>query len=310
MSELSSEKLAEKKAQVETVIARIQKVYGGWRRDTSVETMREDWDRLFWNDSQPSEYRDDKIDGVAVRWISAPNTRRDRVLLYFHGGGYKMGSVVSHHDLMVRISAASNCQVLGVNYRMCPEHPFPAPIEDAVTVYKALLKKGFSADHLALAGDSAGGGLAAGALLALRDESLPLPAAAVLISAWLDMTLSGESYETRAKSDPIHQRFMLDALANQYLGKDGDRKNPLASPLFGNLSGLPPLLLQIGDRETGLDDTLSFAKVAAEQGVKIECSVWDEMIHVFQQFAEELEDARTAITQIGEFLQRHWVLHD
>jgi monoterpene epsilon-lactone hydrolase len=310
MSELDGDKLAHKKAQVELVIARIQNVYGAWRRDTSVEKMRQDWDQLFWNDSQPSDYRDDKIDGVAVRWISAPNTRRDRVLLYFHGGGYKMGSVISHHDLIVRISAASDCQVLGVNYRMCPEDPFPAPVEDAVTVYRALLNKGFAADQLAVAGDSAGGGLAAASLLALRNESLPTPAAAVLISAWLDMTLSGESYESRAKSDPIHQRFMLDALASQYLGKDGDRRNPLASPLFGSLSGLPPILLQIGDRETGLDDTLSFAKVAAEQGVKVECSVWDDMIHVFQQFAEELDDAREAIAQIGEFLQRQWALKD
>lgn len=310
MSESDSDEMTGKKAQVELVIARIQKVYGGWRRDTSVEKMREDWDQLFWNDSQPSEYRDDNIDGVAVRWISAPNTHRDRVVVYFHGGGYKMGSVVSHHDLMVRLSAASDCQVLGVDYRLCPEHTFPAPVEDAVTVYRALLQKGYAADHIAIAGDSAGGGLAAASLLAIRNDGLPLPAAAVLLSAWLDMTLSGESYETRAKSDPIHQRFMLDALANQYLGKEGDRKNPLASPLFGNLSGLPPILLQIGDRETGLDDTLSFAKVAAEQGVEIECTVWDEMIHVFQQFAEELNDAREAITQIGEFLQRQWALKE
>ncbi|MGB1906693.1 MAG: alpha/beta hydrolase [Spongiibacter sp.] len=293
-------------AQIEQVIARVQQVYSTWRRDTSAQQMREDWDRLFWRDTQPAQYRDDTLAGVAVRWIDTPDCDPSRLLMYFHGGGFKMGSVVSHHDLMVRLSAAAGCRVVGVNYRLFPEHGFPAPVDDALAVYRQLLAEGYHAGQIAVAGDSAGGGVAASLLVALGQAEAPQPAAAVLLSPWLDMTLSGDSYESRASADPIHQRFMLDALANQYLGKEGDRRNPLASPLFAELAGLPPLLLQVGDREVGLDDSVAFAERAQQAGVEVALSVWDRMIHVFQQFAEDLPEARQAINDIGHFLQDHW----
>ncbi len=296
----------EVEARVAGVVARVQETYSRWHRDTSVEQMRADWDTLFWNDSQPCEYWDANIGGVGVRWIVAPGVNKERVLLYFHGGGYKMGSVVSHHDLMVRLSASADCQVLGVDYRLGPEFGFPAPIDDGLTVYRALLSKGFSADCLALAGDSAGGGIAASMLLVLRSEQLPQPSAAVLLSAWLDMTLAGESYESRAKFDPVHQKFMLQAIAKQYLGAAGNAQSPLASPLFADLTGLPPLLLQTGDCEVGLDDSLQFAAKAKAAGNEVELSVWEQMIHVFQQFPDELPEARAAIKQIGDFLKMYW----
>lgn len=291
---------------VARVIVRIQSVYAGWRRNTPIETMRRDWDELFWVDRLACEMKDELAEHVHVRWVTAAGAAEDRVLVYLHGGGYKMGSLTSHHDLMVRLSQAADCRVLGVNYRLMPEHHFPEPLVDVLAVYDWLLGQGFEPQQMALAGDSAGGGLAAAALLALRDKGQPLPAAAVMLSAWTDLSASGDSYQTRAAADPIHQRPMILALARQYLGEEGNPRDPLASPLHGDLAGLPPLLLQVGDRETGLDDSTRFACKAREAGVRVELEVWPGMIHVFQQFAEELPQAREAIERIGVFLRRQW----
>lgn len=291
---------------LERVIARIQAVYGSWRRHTPIETLRRDWDALFWADDQACETQDTNANGVPVRWIKAPGANAQQVLIYLHGGGFKMGSLTSHHDLMVRLSETAGCQVLGVDYRLLPEHGFPEPLLDVLAVYDWLLAQGFEPDQLAIAGDSAGGGLAAATLLALRDKGRPLPAAAVLLSAWTDLSASAASYQTRADADPIHQRPMIVALATQYLGEGGDPLNPLASPLHGELAGLPPLLVQVGDRETGLDDSTLFAAKARAAGVSVELQVWPEMIHVFQQFAAELAEAREAIACIGTFLRQHW----
>lgn len=293
---------------VERVIARIQTVYGRWRRHTPIETLRRDWDDLFWADKLTCETQDASANGVPVRWIKTPGAAEQQVLIYLHGGGFKMGSLTSHHDLMVRLSVAAGCRVLGVDYRLLPEHGFPEPLLDVLAVYDWLVAQGFEPDQLAIAGDSAGGGLAAAALLALRDKGRPLPAAAVLLSAWTDLSASGESYQTRAEADPIHQRPMIVALAAQYLGKDGDPFDPLASPLHGELTGFPPLLLQVGDRETGLDDSTLFAAKARAAGVAVELQVWPQMFHVFQQFAAELTEAREAIVCIGTFLRKHWNL--
>jgi acetyl esterase/lipase len=207
---------------------------------------------------------------------------------------------------MARIGAAAGCRVLGVNYRLAPEAHFPAPVDDAVAVYEWLLAAGVQPSQIAVGGDSAGGGLAAALLLSLRDRGRALPAAAVLLSAWTDLTAQGDSYKTRAEADPIHQRAMILATARQYLGRDGDASNPLASPLFGSLAGLPPLLLQVGDRETVLDDSIRFAAKARLAGVRADLEVYPNMIHVFQQFADEIPEAREAIAGIGRFLHGIW----
>lgn len=293
-------------AQVETVIDKIQSVYGRWRRSTPPEQMRRDWDALFFDDSLPCTTEDEMAGSVPVRWLRAPEARDEQVLIYLHGGGFKMGSLASHHDLMVRLSGAAGCAVLGVDYRMLPEFGFPAPLDDALTVYRWLLDRGLSPDQLAIAGDSAGGGLALSTLLAAKQAGHPLPAAAVLLSAWTDLTASSASYETRAAADPIHQKPMILALAAQYLGEGGDPQDPLASPLFGDLSGLPPLLIQVGDRETGLDDSVRLAEQARAAGVAVELDVAEGMIHVYQQFAATLPQARQAIASIGRFLTHHW----
>jgi epsilon-lactone hydrolase len=291
---------------VEVVIARIRAVYGRWRRDTPVSDMRADWDRLFPAPGQGVELRADTAAGVEVLWVVPAESVATRVLLYFHGGGYKLGSVTSHADLMARIGTAAGCRVLGVNYRLAPEAHFPAPVDDAMAVYEWLIAAGVRPSQIAVGGDSAGGGLAVALLLSLRDRGRALPAAAVLLSAWTDLTAQGESYATRAEADPIHQRTMILATARQYLGPQGDASNPLASPLLGNLAALPPLLLQVGDRETVLDDSIRFAAKARAAGVRADLEVYPNMIHVFQQFAAEFVEARRAISAIGCFLQDIW----
>jgi len=268
--------------------------------------MRADWDALFSFCPLAATVEPTCAGGVDAVWVSAARSAPDRVLLYFHGGGYKLGSTRSHRDLMTRISAAAGCRVLGLDYRLAPEHIFPAPVDDAVAAYEWLLRSGVAAPHIAVAGDSAGGGLAAALLLRLRERLDPLPAAAVMLSAWTDLTAQGESYETRAALDPIHQRAMILGTARTYLGAQGDPENPLASPLFGDLRGMPPLLLQVGDRETVLDDSTRFAHKARAAGAQVQLEIYDNMIHVFQQFADDLPEGGRAIESIGRFLRDAW----
>ncbi|MDI3258151.1 MAG: alpha/beta hydrolase [Sinobacteraceae bacterium] len=291
---------------VDQVIARIRNVYRNWNRQTPIQQMRRDWDEFLWCDPLTPRTEEVDIDGLKARWIDADGARNDFVLLYFHGGGYKMGSVVSHHELMSRLSAAAGCRVLGINYRLLPEWVFPAPVNDACRVYRWLLDQGYCANHIALAGDSSGGGIAAATLISSRDQGVPLPAAAVLLSALTDFETRGASYESRAALDPIHNRKLIQVLGQQYLGREGDVRHPLASPLNGELQGLPPLLLQVGDRETGLDDSVLFAEKAARAGVEVILEIWDGMIHVFQLFPAELIEAQDAINRIGEFLKAKW----
>lgn len=265
--------------------------------------MRADWDALFEGADIAATIEELVAGGVAAQWVSAPGARDDRAVLYFHGGGFQIGSTTSHRELMANISAAAGCRVLGVDYRRAPEHPFPAALADADAAYEWLLAQGFVSARIVLAGDSAGANLALGAMLSLRDAGRPLPAAAVLLSPWTDLTASGESYETRADADPIHQRPMIVAMARSYLGGAADARDPRASPLFADLHGLPPLLIQVGDRETVLSDSTRLAEKARAAGVEVELKVWAGMIHVFQQFPGELAEAREALRAIGAFVK-------
>jgi acetyl esterase/lipase len=289
---------------VEAVIARVKSVYGRWRRDTTVAQMRADWDALF---SAPGDAAFEPMQAgeVACAWVSAAGVRADKAIVYFHGGGFQVGSLQSHRELMGLLSAAAGVRVLGVDYRCAPEHLYPAPVEDALAALQWLSEQGFAARDLALAGDSAGAGLALAALLMLQQQGRALPAAAYLMSAWTDLTASGESYATRAAADPIHQRAMILAMARNYLGPQGDARDPLASPLHASdqqLAGMPPLLLQVGDRETVLSDSEAFARKVRAAGGQAECRAWDGMIHVFQQFPLELPEAREALAAGGRFL--------
>lgn len=289
---------------VERAIERLRAIYRSWTRDTTVAQMRSDWDAAFDGCSVPVMCQPVSAGGVDGEWLVPSDAPRDKAILYFHGGGFRIGSVASHRDLAARIADASGCRVLSINYRLAPEHRFPAALDDVLAAYHYLRGQGLRPADIAFAGDSAGGNLVLATMLAARDRRLPLPAAGALMSPWTDLTASGASYESRAEADPIHQRAMILALARNYLGKDGDPRNPLASPLHADLACLPPLLVQVGDRETVRDDSVDLAARARAAGCEVELQVWDGMIHVFQMFPE-IPQAREAIGSLAVFLRNH-----
>lgn len=291
-------------AAIDRVVIRLREVYRRWSHDASNAQMRQDWDALFWSEAMPATVEPLTANGVNAAWIGAPDVKPGKVAIYFHGGGFRLGSLRSHRDLMARISAASGSRVLGVDYRLAPEYRFPAARDDALTVYDWVLGQGIAARDIALVGDSAGGCLALSAALALRDAGRPMPAAIATMSAWTDLSASRASYDTHAVLDPIHQRPMIVAVARNYLGANVDPRDPRVSPLFADLDGLPPLLMQVGGRETVLDDTRDFARKAEQSGCAVKLEVWDDMIHVFQQFPDDLPEARSALASLGAFLRR------
>lgn len=241
-------------------------------------------------------------DGVPGEWIAAPGAAEDAVVYYLHGGGYTIGSINSHRSLISRISRAAGARAFAIDYRLAPEHPFPAGLEDALTGYRWLMAQGVEPSRMVIAGDSAGGGLTLATLLSLRDAGDPLPAAAVLISPWTDMTHSGESIKTRAELDPMIKADEAGTVSDAYL--DGhDPKDPLVSPVFADLSGLPPMLIQVGDYEVLLDDSTRVAERAKAAGVDVTIEVWDEMIHVWHFFASMLPEGQQAIDRIGEYVR-------
>ena len=245
------------------------------------------------------------VNGVPAEWVSTPDADPQRVVLYLHGGAYVIGSVNTHRDLVGRISRASGGRVLNVDYRLAPEHPHPAAVDDAVAAYRWLLDQGQAPAKLAVAGDSAGGGLTIATLVALRDAGLPMPAAGVALSPWVDLEGIGESMATAAHLDPMVQKEHLVRMAKLYLGTH-DPRTPLAAPLYADLSGLPPLYIQVGTAETLLDDTNRLAERARKAGVDVTLEVWDDMIHVFQAFAAMLPEGQQAIDKIGEYLRARW----
>ena len=237
-----------------------------------------------------------------AEWLQPPGARADAAVLYLHGGGYVIGSPRSHRHLVAAIARAAGTSALLPDYRLAPEHPFPAALEDAVAAYRWLLERGIAPEHIVVAGDSAGGGLAVATLLALRDRELPRPAAGVCISPWVDLTCSGGSYATRAAADPIVKREGIDAMATAYLGGE-DARTPLASPLFADLRGLPPLLIHVGDDEVLLDDSVKLAERARKAGVDATLEVWPKMVHVWHWFFPMLDEGHAAIDRIGEFVR-------
>jgi monoterpene epsilon-lactone hydrolase len=297
-------------APIDLAIARIRAVYRGWNRDTTVAQMRSDWDAAFGGSTAPVACERVCAGGVDGEWISPADAPQDRAILYFHGGGFRIGSVSSHRDLIAQIGLASGCRVLAINYRLAPEHRFPAALDDALAAYDWMFGRGMQPTNIAFAGDSSGGNLVLAAMLALRERALPLPVSAVLMSPWTDLAATGASYVSRAEADPIHQRPMILALAKNYLGGQGDPRDPLVSPLYADLQGLPPLLIQVGDRETVLNDSVMFAEKARAAGVDVNLEVWDGMIHVFQMFGTELPEAHRAIASIAGFLNRHLHIRD
>lgn len=242
--------------------------------------------------------------GVPARWVF-PEGAAGGVILYFHGGAYCLGSVTAHMDLLSRLALAAGRQVLAVDYRLAPEHPHPAAVEDAVTAYGWLLAQGYSAEQVIIAGDSAGGGLALAALLALRDAGQPLPAGAVCISPWTDLALSGASIHGKQDVEVMLDAASLAQFAGWY-ANGHSLTAPLLSPLYGDLSGLPPMLIHAGTEEILLDDALRLAQKARAAGVEVDLHVWQGMVHVFPIFPF-FPETKQALQEIGTFVQKRLV---
>jgi len=241
--------------------------------------------------------------GVPGEWVSALGAAADRVILCLHGGGYTMGSSKATHGIAAFLSAASGCRVLCIDYRLAPEHPFPAALEDTIAAYRWLLEQGISHSRIIVVGFSAGGGLALSSLVSLRDAHIALPAGAVLISPWTDLAGTGESVMTRAEADPWltdeMNRFHAALYAN-----GNDLRHPLISPLYADMQGLPPLLLHVGSDEIMLDDSRRVAERAKAAGVEVTLEVWEGLWHVFHAFAYRLAEGKQAIDKIGQFIRK------
>ncbi len=246
----------------------------------------------------------EKVDagGVPAEWVSAPGCDTGRAILYLHGGGYAIGSLNTHRRLAYDISAASAAKVLLIDYRLAPEHPFPAAVDDAAAAWRWLLQQGFSASRLAIAGDSAGGGLTIATLVNLRDKKLLLPACAVALSPWVDLEGLGNSITTRAAQDPMVQKDGLIWMAKMYLAGQ-DPRTPLAAPLHADLKDLPPVLIQVGSAETLLDDAIRVAEKMHAAGVDARLAIWPNMLHVFPLFAPILSEGRDGCIEIGNFIR-------
>jgi epsilon-lactone hydrolase len=242
------------------------------------------------------------VGGIAAEWVAAPGADPQRVVLYLHGGAHVIGSLNTHRRLAYDISAASAARLLMIDYRLAPEHPFPAGVNDATTAWRWLLEQGFSARRLAIAGDSSGGGLTFSTLVNLRDQTLPLPACAAVMSPWVDLECTGTSVATRAERDPILTKEFLSWMAGLFLhGKDP--RTPLASPLHADLAGLPPMLIQVGTAEILLDDSLRIAERLHRAGVDVHLTVWPDMPHVFAFFAPILSEGRDGCLETGNYIR-------
>ena len=247
-----------------------------------------------------------QIDAIPCEWVLAPGADPDMRLLYLHGGGYVSGSGAFYLTLAAHISAAAGCSVLLPDYRLAPEHPFPAGLEDCVRAHEAITRIGPAGPAPAkatfIAGDSAGGGLTLATLLALRDRQLPQPKGAIPISPFTDLTLSGESIQSEGNLDPIMYPKCLPDFVKLYV-TDADLRNPLASPVFADYTGIPPLLIQVGEHEVIRDDSTRTAAKARADGASVTLEIWPGMFHVFQSHEPLLPEARQAIDHIADFIR-------
>ena len=251
----------------------------------------------------PGEVNGTMVDagGVPAELQVTQDAAKEKLIIYFHGGGYIGGSIASHRNLTGHLALQSRYSVLSVEYRLAPEHAHPAAVEDAVTSYQWALANGYEPENIVLAGDSAGGGLTAACLIDLRDKQLPLPAAAVLISPWLDMSLAGETMITNDENDSSLSAISMPRTRELFISED-QINDPLASPLEADLGGLPPLLIQVGDEEVLLSDSERFNEKAAASGVDVELRVWPEMFHVWHACVGLFEEATAAIDEMTQFI--------
>ena len=274
----------------------------------TIEQIRQAYEDMCGRLEIPAAARMEHISIAGVSCISVQADAQsppDRTIVWFHSGGYVVGSASGYRSLGAHLARAANARVLLVDYRLAPEFPYPAALEDALAVYGGVVAdQPGGASAVVLAGDSAGGGLALSTLVALRDAGTELPACAICCSPWTDLAQTGETIETNAAVDPAVSGSMLELCAALYLG-ERDRRTPLASPFYADLEGLPPVFVLVGTAETLLDDSRRFAERAAAAGVDVTLRVADDMVHIFPIFASFLPEAREAVTEMGEFAQKH-----
>jgi acetyl esterase/lipase len=273
-------------------------------RSDDIAQRRRDYDERGLANKLPSDVSVEPVsaNGVKSEWTSTPDIDRGKVVLFLHGGGYVIGSLDSHRHLVAEIGRAARSRTLAIDYRLAPEHPFPAAVDDSLAAYRFLLANGVQASSVTIAGDSAGGGLVVATMLAIRDVGLPQPTCGWAISPWVDMEAVGDSMTSKAATDPTVQKAGILDMAKHYLNGANPR-SPLAAPIYADLHGLPPLLIQVGAAETLLDDAIRLAQVAGAADVAVDLQIWPEMIHVWHTYYQELAAGRRAIAAGAEFVR-------
>ena len=276
-------------------------------QNTSIEQLRKDCDEAAAKmQKMPDGVIFEKVDGLPVyaEWIIPEEADEDKVILYFHGGGFVMGNTKSHRCIVGNFVKTVGYKALLFDYHLAPEFPAPAAVNDSAEIYGWLLEQGYRPENIMFTGDSAGGGIEIAAMLKLKDDGMPLPAACVAFSPSLDMTISGESHKTRLKADPCTPKGMTETYYNYYVGS-GDPKHPYASPLFGDLSGLPPIMIHVGNDEVLRDDSTRFGLKADSCGVSAEVKVWKGMFHCFPLLAPMFPEATEAMKQVTAFIKQY-----
>jgi acetyl esterase/lipase len=243
------------------------------------------------------------LDGVPGEWSIVPASDASRVLMFFHGGGYCSGSILSHRRMVTEAGRAGGLPTLAVAYRLAPEHPFPAACDDALTAWRCLRREGYAAAHIAVGGDSAGGGLTVALIGELKRLGEDLPGCAWLVSPWTDLTMSGATLTGRSAADPLIHKEYLGELADAYVPAGMDRRDPRVSPLYADLRGLPPTLIQVGSAETLLDDAGRFAVAAGQADAPVTLEIWPNMIHAWPVWNAGLEPGRRALARAGAFIR-------
>lgn len=285
-------------------IESIRAILAAKPRPSGLAERRERLDALGKNYGTPADFRLERVDakGVEAEWSISPAANPARAILFLHGGGYISGSIESHRPLATEIGRAAGAPTLALAYRRAPEHPFPDAVEDVMSGYQFLLEQNIAPNRIAIAGDSAGGGLTIALMVAARDQGLPLPSCGWCISPWVDLENTGATLSTLAAVDPLIQKPYLIELADAYLG-NVPRRSPLASPLYADLKGLPPILIQVGAAETLLDDSVRLAGALGSANVAVTLEVWPDMIHAFPLFHQALAAGHRVIERAGRFIK-------
>jgi len=290
----------------EPEIVALRAKLASWLRPADSRQRRLDFDAQGREYGIPADVTVEPVtaNGLRAEWTVTPGASGDAAILYLHGGGYVIGSLDSHRHLVAEAGRAAGCWALALDYRLAPEEPFPAAVDDALSGYRYLLARGIAPGRVAIAGDSAGGGQVVASMVAIRDAGLPQPGCGWCISPWVDMEAIGETMTSKAAADPTVQKAGILEMAGLYLN-GADPRSPLAAPLYADLTGLAPLLIQVGAAETLLDDAIRLAKLAGAVDVHVELQIWPEMIHVWHLFHRELKAGLRAIEAGGAFIRAH-----